>query len=78
MEGGTKMEREAWEKLLRLIQEAKEDPQLSAILRSGKPKEVTAALQERVDLTMDDLGEIFTDLEYIADRNSLQWWSPLK
>jgi hypothetical protein len=73
-----KMGKASWEKLLHLIELAKSEPELSAILRSGKPNEVTAALQARADLTMDDLGEIFTDLEYIADRNSLQWWSPLK
>lgn len=73
-----KMGSSSWEKLLHLIDEAKGDPELSAVLRSGKPNEVTAALQARANLTMDDLGEIFTDLEYIADRNSLQWWSPLK
>lgn len=67
-----------WDKLMKLIEEAKRDPDLSVILRTGKPNEVTTVLQERVGLTMDDLGEIFTDLELIADRNSLQWWSPLK
>jgi len=73
-----KMDNVHWEKLLKLIEDAKEHPEVSKTLRSGRPNEVTALLQERADLTMDDLGEIFTDLEYIADRNSLQWWSPLK
>jgi hypothetical protein len=73
-----KMGSESWEKLLSLIEQAKGDRELSEVLRSGKPNEVTTVLQERAGLTMDDLGEIFTDLEYIADRNSLQWWSPLK
>jgi hypothetical protein len=73
-----KMGNEHWEKLLKLIEDAKEYPEVSKTLRTGNPKEVTTLLQERADLTMDDLGEIFTDLEFIADRNSLQWWSPLK
>jgi len=73
-----KMDNVHWEKLLKLIEDAKEHPEVSKTLRSGNPKEVTTLLQERADLTMDDLGEIFTDLEFIADRNSLQWWSPLK
>lgn len=66
-----------WNNLISLIERAKEDEGLSNTLRRGTPADVTRALQE-AGLSMDDLGDIFTDLEYIADRNSLQWWSPLK
>jgi hypothetical protein len=66
-----------WDNLLNLINMAKENPELSKILRTGTPADVTSALQE-AGVSMDDLGAIFTDLEYIADRNSLAWWSPLK
>lgn len=71
------MASEHWEKLINLIDIAKEDSALSETLRTGSPSDVTHTLQE-YGVSMDDLGEIFTDLEYIADRNSLQWWSPLK
>jgi len=66
-----------WDNLIRLIDKAKEDEALSEMLRTGTPADVTRVLQE-AGLSMDDLGEIFTDLGYIADRNSLQWWSPLR
>ena len=66
-----------WDNLIRLIDKAKEDEALSEMLRTGTPADVTRVLQE-AGLSMDDLGEIFTDLAYIADRNSLQWWSPLR
>jgi hypothetical protein len=72
-----KMAGDHWGNLLKLIEMAKENRELSETLRTGTPKDVTSALQE-AGVSMDDLGEIFTDLEYIADRNSLQWWSPLK
>lgn len=65
-----------WSKLQELIKAAKENDDLRARLRTGSPTEVTSALQE-YGLTMDDMGAIFTDLEVIADRNSLRWWSPL-
>lgn len=66
-----------WDNLISLIDKAKEDRALSETLRTGTPADVTRVLQE-AGLSMDDLGEIFTDLGYIADRSSLQWWSPLK
>lgn len=70
--------RTPWEKLEGLIAEAKVNEELSLILRTGSPKEVTDALQQPgIDITMDDLGEIFADLEYIADRDSIRFWSPL-
>jgi hypothetical protein len=65
-----------WNKLQELIQAARDNDELGKKLRTGSPTDVTAALQE-YGLTMDDMGAIFTDLEVIADRNSLRWWSPL-
>jgi hypothetical protein len=70
--------REHWGKLINLIERAKEDPRLGEKLRGGTPKEVTDILQSKgIDITMDDLGLIFEDLEHIADRNSSRYWSPL-
>lgn len=68
--------RSPWDKLQDLIAEAKTNDELGAILRTGSPKEVTDVLQE-MGFLMDDIGQIFEDLEYIADRNSLRFWSPL-
>jgi len=67
---------EHWGKLVGLIERAKRDESLSKIMTHGSPREVTAVLQE-AGLEMDDLGAIFEDLEVIADRNSLRYWSPL-
>lgn len=66
-----------WDKLLGLIEKAKDDPEISEKLRKGKPSQVAEILQAEVGMTMDDLGFIFDDLGYIADRSSLRWWSPL-
>lgn len=66
-----------WEKLLALIEKAKQDRELSERLKSGSPSDVAQILQEEVGLTMDDLGAVFTDLEFVADRGSLRYWSPL-
>jgi hypothetical protein len=68
--------REHWDKLIALIEHAKSDERLSGTLRSASPKQVTDLLQKH-GITMDDLGMIFEDLEYIADRNSGRYWSPL-
>jgi len=66
-----------WDKLLILIEKAKTNPDLSEKLRHGKPSEVAAILEQEVGMTMMDLGHIFDDLGFIADRDSLRWWSPL-
>ena len=73
----SKSEAEHWDKLMVLIERAKEDRELSETLRKGKPSEVAGILQNEAGLSMNDLGYIFDDLGYIADRNSLRWWSPL-
>ena len=65
-----------WERLVALIEQAKTDEALRKTLKKGTPSEVTTALQE-AGIGMDDLGLIFEDLEVIADRNSLRYWSPL-
>ena len=67
---------EHWDKLISLIEQAKTDDALGKKLRTGSPREVTAVLQE-AGIEMDDLGLIFEDLEVIADRHSLRYWSPL-
>jgi hypothetical protein len=69
-------DREHWAKLVDLIEQAKADRDLSKTLRSGTPKQVVDELN-KAGITMDDLGLIFEDLEYIADRNSGRYWSPL-
>jgi hypothetical protein len=70
-------ESEYWDKLIGLIEKAKADPELSERLRHGKPSQVAEILETEGKLTMVDLGHIFDDLGYIADRDSLRWWSPL-
>ena len=67
---------EHWYKLIELIERAKTDEALGKTLRHGSPREVTTVLKE-AGFEMDDLGLIFEDLEVIADRNSLRYWSPL-
>ena len=67
---------EHWDKLVALIVEARDSAELRRTLQTHPPHEVTAALQQR-DISMDDLGAIFTDLELISDRNSGRFWSPL-
>ncbi len=70
---------EHWDKLLRLIELAKADDAVSHVLRHGSPAEVVKVLQaDPIRFSMDEIGEIFSDLEYIADRNSLAYWSPLR
>jgi hypothetical protein len=66
----------SWDKLLALIEKAKLDDDLSDSLRHGTPSQV-ATILDGEGLSMIDLGLIFDDLGVIADRNSLQWWSPL-
>ncbi|NIM96352.1 MAG: hypothetical protein GTO18_21855 [Anaerolineales bacterium] len=68
---------EHWDKLMGLIDLAKADPEISEKLRHGKPSEVAQIIESQAGMSMEDLGLIFDDLEYIADRNSIQWWSPL-
>jgi hypothetical protein len=71
--------RDPWQKLQDLIELAKERPvEVGEVLRHKPPSEVTQLLQrEDINMTMDDLGRIFSDLEHIADRNSGRYWSPL-
>ena len=67
-----------WQKLVDLIEKAKHDPDLGEAMRHGKPSQVAEILQAEVDMSMDELALLFDDLEHIADRNSLQYWSPLR
>ena len=66
-----------WEKLMVLIEWAKADERNSERLKKGKPSEVAKILKEVGGMSMEEVALLFDDLGYIADRNSLQWWSPL-
>lgn len=68
----------AWDRLRTLLDAAKEDQELSHALRTKPPAEVRDILRERFGLTADDVTDLVSEFENIADRNSLQWWSPLK
>jgi hypothetical protein len=68
----------AWERLRVLLDAAKEDPRLSERLRTSPPSEVRNILRDDFGLTADNVTDLISEFEYIADRNSLQWWSPLK
>ncbi len=68
---------EHWDKLLKLIALAKKNRGLSNTLRHGKPSEVVAALRDQAGLSGEEVAMILDDLELIADRGSVRWWSPL-
>jgi len=68
----------AWDRLRVLLDRAKENPQLSERLRTSPPSDVRNILRDEFGLTADDVTDLISEFEYIADRNSLQWWSPLK
>ncbi len=68
---------EHWDKLIKLIALAKENQGLSDTMRHGKPSEVVAALRDQVGLSGEEVAMILDDLELIADRGSVRWWSPL-
>lgn len=70
-------ESEHWQTFLSLIDEARDNEDLRKTLQTGSPAEVTKTLAE-FGLGMEKIGEIFSDLELVADRNSLQYWSPLR
>lgn len=72
-----KAQRDQWAKLLKVIDWAKESDANSRRLKKGKPSDVARILKEQGGMSMEDVALLFDDLEYIADRNSLQWWSPL-
>lgn len=73
----TPSSREHWDKLIRLIELAKKSRTLSNTMRHGKPSEVVAALRDQVGLSGEEVAMILDDLELIADRGSVRWWSPL-
>jgi hypothetical protein len=66
-----------WEKLMDLIEWAKLSDDNSERLKKGKPSEVAKIIKEEAQMSMEEVALLFDDLGYIADRNSLQWWSPL-
>jgi len=69
---------DAWDKLRDLIEAAKEPSStLSQTLRTASPAEVAEILETTFQITGRDMAELMSDLELIADRNSLNWWSPI-
>jgi hypothetical protein len=73
----TEFPQKAWDKLYELLQAARIDPDLRHILQTEPPAVVRDELQRRFDLTADELTDLISEFENIADRNSLQWWSPI-
>lgn len=68
---------DAWDKLYELLQTARTDSGLRQILQTQPPDVVRNELRERFGFTADDLTDLLSEFENIADRNSLQWWSPI-
>jgi hypothetical protein len=78
MKTQTPFPQEAWDKLRTLLDAAKANPTLSTQLRTSSPAEVRDILRAQFHLSADDVTDLVSQFENIADRNSLQWWSPLK
>ena len=60
-----------------LLHAARVDEELQRILQTEPPAVVRDVLKERFDITADGLTDLISEFENIADRNSLQWWSPI-
>jgi hypothetical protein len=73
----TAFPQDAWDKLYALLQEARTDQNLRHILQTQPPAVVRNELEARFELTADELTDLISEFENIADRNSLQWWSPI-
>ncbi|OGO15123.1 MAG: hypothetical protein A2Z14_18035 [Chloroflexi bacterium RBG_16_48_8] len=73
----TEFPQEAWDKLHQLLHAARVDEELQRILQTEPPAVVRDVLKERFDITADGLTDLISEFENIADRNSLQWWSPI-
>ena len=77
--------RDPWAKLQDLIAsvdtpatiDEAEGRTIGEVLKKGNPEHVAAVLKKDAGFSMEELGKIFADLEKIADRNSIRWWSPL-
>lgn len=72
-----KSETTPWERLRRLLDKAKADEGLSERLKTSPPSKVRDILRDEFDLSADDVTDLITEFENIADRNSLRWWSPI-
>ena len=68
---------EAWDKLYELLQEARINSTLRDILQKGPPDAVRNKLRDDFGITADELTDLIAEFENVADRNSLQWWSPI-
>jgi hypothetical protein len=67
----------AWDKLRELLQAARTDEELRRILQTEPPAVVRDVLKDRFQITADEVTDLVSEFENIADRNSLQWWSPI-
>jgi hypothetical protein len=66
-----------WGRLRDLLDKARDEPELSEQLKTSPPSVVRDILRERFGLSADDVADLITEFENIADRNSLKWWSPI-
>ncbi|GMR09628.1 MAG: hypothetical protein BMS9Abin28_0447 [Anaerolineae bacterium] len=67
----------SWEKLRDVLDDAKRNDEVSTILRTASPSEVRDLLLKKYDLSADEVTDLITEFERIADRNSVGFWSPI-
>ncbi len=64
---------EHWQKAIALIELAKKDAKVRNTLAEGSSADVARLLREKADITLEDLGNIYTDFEQIL-KVSLSGW----
>lgn len=65
---------EHWQKAIALIELAKKDGKVRSILAEGSAAEVAQLLREKADITLEDLGAIYTDFEQILKVSLAGWF----
>ncbi|MGH2627839.1 MAG: hypothetical protein ACRDHY_14450 [Anaerolineales bacterium] len=65
---------EHWQKAIALIELAKKDAKVRGTLAEGSAAEVARLLREKADLTLEDLGAIYTDFEQILKVSLAGWF----
>lgn len=63
-----------WKKAIALIELAKKDAKVRNTLAEGSAAEVARLLQEKADITLEDLGDIYTDFEQILKVSLAGWF----
>lgn len=65
---------EHWQKAMALIELAKKDSKVRSTLAEGSPADVARLLREKADITLEDLGDIYTDFEQILKVSLVGWF----